>query len=234
MTEDLAVQSAADDDIPELPASSSSRILHPVERLAEILFGLIMVLVSTGSLSIATADPVEVRAMLAGALGCNLAWGIIDAGLYLMTRLYKRARKSMLVNAVQKAPDPDTARHVIAHALPPLVTSILSSQQLEMMRQTIRQMPESAARPRLTKREYLGALGVCLLVFLSTFPVTIPFMFIGNARLALRVSNTVAIVMLFLCGYAFGWYAGIRPWVTGLTMVVIGAVLVGITIKLGG
>jgi hypothetical protein len=233
MTKNMAVQSAAD-DIPELPAVSDNRVPQPVERLAGILFGLIMVLVSTGSLSVATADPVEVRSMLVGALGCNLAWGIIDAGLYLMACLHKRGRKSMLVNAVQNAPNSDTARRAIAEALPPLVRSVLSSQQLEMMRQAIGQMPESATRPKLTKRDCLGALGTCLLVFLSTFPVAIPFMFIGDARLALRVSNAVAIVMLFLCGYAFGRHAGIRAWVMGLTMVIIGAVLVGITIKLGG
>src|SRR4029077_20442554 len=39
---------------------------------------------------------------------------------------------------------------------------------------------------------------------------------IGDARLALRVSNAVAIGMLFVCGYAFGRCAGFRPWATGL------------------
>ena len=41
-------------------------------------------------------------------------------------------------------------------------------------------------------------------MFLSTFPVVIPFIFMSNVGPALRVSNAIAIVMLFLTGYAFG------------------------------
>ena len=53
--------------------------LDPIDRVSEVLFGLIMVLTFTGSLSVAEAGHSEVRTMLVGALGCNLAWGIIDA-----------------------------------------------------------------------------------------------------------------------------------------------------------
>ena len=40
--------------------------------------------------------------------------------------------------------------------------------------------------------------------------------------------------MLFGCGYVIARYGGYRPWPTGLSMVVIGVVLVAITIALGG
>ena len=43
-----------------------------------------MVLTFTGALSVAEAGRADVREMLIGALGCNLAWGIIDAVFYLM------------------------------------------------------------------------------------------------------------------------------------------------------
>ncbi len=66
------------------PGPSSRRVLAPNERVAEVLFGLIMVLTFTGSLSIAEADRADVRTMLLGALGCNIAWGLIDWILYLM------------------------------------------------------------------------------------------------------------------------------------------------------
>ena len=95
-------------------------------------------------------------------------------------------------------------------------------------------MPEVQARPSLTRREWLGGLGVFLAVFLSTFPVAAPFLFIANTRLALRVSNGIALLMLFLTGYAFGRYAHYRPWRMGLWMVLIGVVLVAITVYLGG
>ena len=64
--------------------SINKRVLDPGDRLAEVLFGLIMVLTFTGSLSIAEAGRDDIRAMLIGALGCNIAWGMIDAIFYLM------------------------------------------------------------------------------------------------------------------------------------------------------
>lgn len=89
-------------------------------------------------------------------------------------------------------------------------------------------------RPELSKDDWLAALGIFLLVFLSTFPVVVPFLFVKDAKLALRASNGVAIAMLFTCGYAFGGYAGRRRWLTGLLMVLLGGGLVGIAIVLGG
>ena len=73
-----------------------------------------------------------------------------------------------------------------------------------------------------------------MLSFLSTFPIVIPFLFISDARLALRVSNVVAITMLFLCGFMFGRYAGFRPMAMGAAMVALGGALVGVAIALGG
>src|SRR5437773_11311167 len=66
------------------PRGERRRALEPGERIAEVLFGLIMVLSFTGSLSVAEAGRDDVRLMLIGALGCNIAWGIIDGILYLM------------------------------------------------------------------------------------------------------------------------------------------------------
>jgi VIT1/CCC1 family predicted Fe2+/Mn2+ transporter len=205
-----------------------------MERVSEVLFGLIMALTFTCTLGVATADNLQIRTMLFGTLGCNLAWGIIDAGVYLLARLNDRGRKILMLRAMREAPDLETAQRIIADALPPLVASVVPSAQLELMRQKLHQLPEPPERPKLTKRDWLGACGVCLLSFLSTFPIVIPFIFIGDARPALRASNAVAITMLFFCGYVFGYHSGLRPWVTGLTMVAIGGALVGIAVTLGG
>ena len=70
-------------------AASSKRVLEPIERISEVLFGLIMVLTFTGSLSAAELGRAEVRVMLIGALGCNLAWGLIDGIMYLMASPFR-------------------------------------------------------------------------------------------------------------------------------------------------
>jgi VIT1/CCC1 family predicted Fe2+/Mn2+ transporter len=208
--------------------------LDPLERSSEILFGLIMVLSFTGSLSAATAGHEEIRTMLIGAIGCNLAWGLVDAVMYLMNTLSERGRDLLTLRRVRQATAPEEASRLIAEALPSGLASVLRPVELDAMRLQLQQLPEPPAAPRLIRADFAGALGVFLLVFLSTFPVVIPFLVMRNTMLAMRVSNAIAIVMLFLAGHSLGRHAGYRPWRVGLSMVGIGLVLVGITIALGG
>ncbi len=220
--------------MPADPVTSIRRVLNPNERIAEVLFGLIMVLTFTGSLSVAEADRAEVRTMLVGALGCNLAWGVIDAVLYLMGSLSQKGTGLQTFRAVRQASDPDQAHRVIAGALPSLIASVLTPAELETLSQRLKRLPEPSGRPGLHKDDWLGALGVFLLVFVSTFPVAIPFMVMRNAGPALRVSNAIAIGMLFILGHAFGRVAGHNRWLMGISMVALGTILVGMTMALGG
>ena len=213
---------------------ASKRFLDPADRVAEVLFGLIMVLTFTGTLSVAEAGRADVRAMLVGALGCNLAWGIIDGVLYLMGCLAEQGKGIVTLRSVRKATDPQKAQRLIADALPPVVASVLQPAELEAVRRRLKELPEPPDRARLGKDEWLGAAGVFLLVFLSTLPVVIPFLFMTKAALAMRVSNAIAVGMLFLTGCAFGRITGRRPWVMGVALVILGGVLVAITMALGG
>jgi VIT1/CCC1 family predicted Fe2+/Mn2+ transporter len=212
----------------------SKRVLDPVDRVAEVLFGLIMVLTFTGSLSVADAGRDDVRTMLVGAVGCNLAWGIIDGILYLMGCLAERSRRLMTVRTVRAAERPEQARALLADALPPDIASIVEPDELEGIRMRLARLPEPPARAHMVKDDWIGAAAVFLLVFLSTFPVVIPFIVMREATPALRVSNAVAVAMLFMAGYTYGRLTRYRPLGMGISMVVLGAVLVGMTIALGG
>jgi len=218
----------------EASVSPFGSVLDPMERIAETLFGLIMVLTFICSLGIATGTNINLRTMLIGALGCNLAWGIVDGGLYLLGRINSQGVKIRALRAVRQAPDSETAHRVIAETLPPKIAELLPAQQLETMWQKLQQSQEPSQGPRLTKRDWTGALGLCLISFLSTFPVVIPFLFLNDAKGALRTSYAVAIAMMFCCGYVFGVQSGLRPWAAGLAMVAFGGALVGITLALGG
>jgi hypothetical protein len=220
-------------DVAKTGWMSSHSVLDPIDRISEILFGLIMVLTSTSALSVISAGRPEVRTMIIGALGCNLAWGIIDAGLYVLGCIDERGRSLLTLRTIRRAADPAEARHAIAAALPTAL-SRLPAEHLEPMRQELLRLPEPPQRPGLTGDDALGALAVCLLVFLSTFPPVIPFLLWSDVQTALRISNGVAIAMLFACGYAYARGTGLRPWPTGLVMVAIGLALVAVAVALGG
>jgi len=212
---------------------SKKRVLDPVERVFEILFALIMVLGFTGSLSVAEAGRDDIRTMLIGALGCNLAWGIIDGVMYLMACLAEKGRGLKTLKAVRAA-DPAEAHRLITDALPPLIASLLKPEEIEAVNQRLRQIPEPPDYARLGREDWMGGLGVFLLVFLSTFPVVIPFMVMTSVAPALLVSNAIAIFMLFVTGIMYGRYAGWHPFGVGLLMVAIGAALAALTRVLGG
>jgi len=210
------------------------RLLDPMERISEILFALIMVLTFTCSFSVAGAGREEVRTLLLGAVGCNLAWGFIDAVFYLMDCFSARGRAILNLEALKSVTCPSDGHRIICQALPPILASVLSDSDLETIRERLNGVRDTPTKPGLSGRDWLGALAVFLLVVLSTLPVIAPFAFIHDARTALRTSNVVAIAMLLLVGYAFGQYAGHRPWRMAFAMVLLGAAMVGTTISLGG
>ena len=215
-------------------SARSGPVLDPIDRVSEVLFGLIMVLTFTGSLSVAESGREDVRAMLVGALGCNLAWGLIDGILYLMARLGEKGGNLATFRAIRGAAEPAHARRLIADALPPLVAGVLQDDELGQLHQRLLRLPEPPPRHNLQWHDWQGAGAVFLLVFLSTFPVAIPFMVMSDTGPALRVSNTIAIALLFLTGYIFGKVSGRQPVWVGCGMVLLGAVLVSLTIALGG
>jgi len=193
-----------------------------------------MVLTFTGSLSAAESGHSEVRTMLIGALGCNFAWGIVDGIMYILDNLGQRGRDLLTLHRVIGARSPEAAHGLITEALPEPVAAVLRPDEIESIRQRLGARPEPPRRAGLERNDWLGALAIFLLVFLSTFPVVIPFLVMQDAMKALRISNVIAIVMLFVGGYFLGKSSGYKPWRTGLVMVGIGVVLVAITIALGG
>jgi hypothetical protein len=211
----------------------SERVLDPIARTSEVLFGLIMALTFTGTLSAATAGREEVRTLLIGMIGCNIAWGLVDAMMFLMTAVTERGHGLLTLRAVHRAARPEDAHQVIRGAMPPVLSSILTPLQLEPLRQGLLRMSDLPARG-LTRDDWRGALAVFLLVFLSTFPLVIPFLVFQNVRLALRVSNLIALILLFVTGYWLAKHGGYAPGRTGFAMMLIGVVLVAITIALGG
>jgi hypothetical protein len=209
-------------------------VLTPVERLSEILFGLIMTLSLTGTLSVVAVGREDVVTMMIGILGCNLAWGAIDGVLYVLSSLSERGRNLRLYQFIRTATKPEDANRVISGALPPAVALILTPQEIDGVRQRLVELPDPPRRAGVTADDVKGALGVCVLVFSSCLPLIVPFIFIKEPLVALRISNVIALVSLFLAGYFLARYAGFRKVWTGIAMVILGVVLVGITIQLGG
>jgi hypothetical protein len=176
----------------------------------------------------------EVRITLFSILGCNIAWGIIDGLLYLIGVASDRGRGYAILNLVRLSPDREKTRSIITEVLPPSIAGVMLPGELDTISDRLSKLPAESRRRIVTKQDWVGALGVFLLVVLSCVPLIIPFLLIHDPLPALRTSNGIAIVMLFFGGYFLAKYAGTPKILTGLLMVTLGAMMVGTTVALGG
>jgi hypothetical protein len=209
-------------------------VLDPVERVSEMLFGLFMALTFVGAISVAESGRAEVRDLLIAAIGCNIAWGLVDGVMYLVRTITDRGRALTMVRAVRAAPDAASGRTLIKGALSTGVAGFVTDTEIEAMRGRIAALPAVPERPRLEKDDLLAALGVLLIVIFSTFPVVVPFLMFDDIAWAKGFSRAVALAMLFFGGLALGRHAGYGSWKVGLMMVGVGTVVVAAVMALGG
>jgi hypothetical protein len=209
-------------------------ILDTVDRVSELCFGLFMALTFVGAVSVATAGEDAGQKMLYTALGCNLAWGLADAVMYLVRTLTDRGRLFTLAMTVKNEPVAAAGVRALRDALPKSMKPLVDDGELEPIRARVVTMTTLPHRPRLMRDDYLGALGIFVLIVLSTFPVALPFVLFKDTSTALIVSRVLTLAMLFCAGIALGRHAGFGGWKAGVAMVALGVVLTIAIIALGG
>ena len=213
---------------------ANNRALDPIDRISEVLFGLIMVLTFTGSISVATDGRAEIKELLWAALGCNLAWGIVDAVMFLMSSVLTRGHGKSVLKKLKFTPDRIEARSILFDELPPLISSVLKPEETDQLKERLLKLEDLPKVKLLTASECRAAILIFVLVFTCTFPVALPFIFFKDTQFALRTSNAIALLVLFIGGITVGKYSGFHPFLTGTILMLLGIILVAITMALGG
>ena len=211
--------------------------LERQDILSEVLFGLIMVLTFTLGASVAAGeDAAWGRTLILGAMGCNIAWGVIDATFYVMGELYTRSRRARLHKALQEAGSETIGLSAIRHELDLQLEAIASVEDRERFYRGVYGILEQAEpKPTTVHRaDLIAALAVFILVAGTAIPAAVPFAFVDDPWIALRISNTILVGLLFLVGYQWAHYAEANPWLVAFCLTTIGIVLVAIAIALGG
>ena len=220
----------------------TSRLIHryiePGDALGEVLFGLIMVLTFTvGARLIPEAEGLDARELAVAALGCNIAWGVIDGVLFVLGVLYHRSRRARFYRALKGAGSEAEALAVVQDEFgledEPLA---IAPDDRARLHQAIHALAANSAagKVRLHGRDFMAAFIVFVLVAVTAVPGIVPFLLIENADLALRVSNAVLLLLLFLSGYAWARYTDATPWLAGLAVAALGLAMVLLAIPLGG
>jgi hypothetical protein len=211
--------------------------LEPEEALAEIVAGLVMVLTFTLGASLFTRGAEGgSKTIVIAAVGCNIAWGLIDAALYLLGRKTLRSYRTRFLRRVQRAHDADAANAAIRQEWEPILIEVSKEEDRERLYEAMRQLALNA-KPLgagLRRNDLMGAVAIFVLVCATTTPAILPFLFLSSDWLALRLSNLLLLGLLFLAGYRWAKDIDANPSLTGLALAALGLALVGIAITLGG
>ena len=213
------------------------RYLDPSESLLEILFGLIMALTMTAGARLlsdpATVDPLELMVAL---VGCNIAWGVIDAVFYLLGSVFNRNRRIRFVQQLQATTSDDQAIALIREEFalegePPTRAEDRAAFQrsvLELLRHA------GTERAKFRSEEFVAAVIILVLVSLAALPGLIPLLMMDDVATALRIANGLQIVLLFVIGFRWAHYAGTPGWRGALIVGLLGVALVLVSVALGG
>jgi hypothetical protein len=208
--------------------------LDPIDRQSEVMFGLLMTLTFTGTMSVALGSGATVRDILLAALGCNIAWGIVDATVYLLTTAAGRARDRAQAAAIRNAPESEAIGMLRAMLPEPAGDQLTDAQAAAMLAWMRRHPPGDQPAAVLRRADFGAALQVFLLVAGATFPPVLPFLLVESVPLAMRLSNAVAVGMLVLIGWNLDREMNIGHGLMRWIMPVIGAAMVAVTVALGG
>jgi VIT1/CCC1 family predicted Fe2+/Mn2+ transporter len=209
-------------------------ILNTVDRVCELCFGLFMALTFIGAVKAVTAGEDAGYKMFLAALGCNLAWGLADAVMYLVRTLADRGQRLKLAVTVRREQDQAVAVRALRGALPETLEPFVEDSDLERIRARLAAVPTLPARANFVRDDFVGALGIFLLVVLGTFPVAVPFLVVSDLATALIASRILTLAMLFIAGFALGRYTGAGAIRAGFAMIALGVVLTMAIIALGG
>jgi hypothetical protein len=214
------------------------KYLDPASRLEEVLCGLIMVLDFTLIAGLtASAGKQGVRHLLIAALGCNIAWGIIDGALYVVGNLTARRQHRPWLSDIRNAAHESAAFSAINNQLDSLLEPATSAEDRIRICRTMLPVLSRVKLPEagITKRDVLGMGAIFWIDLASVIPAVIPFLvFSSEPRFALRVSNTLLLASLFAAGFMWGKYTGFNRYLAGSCAMLFGLALVGVAIVLGG
>ena len=210
---------------------SAGGVLSPIDRLTELLYGIILVLTFTGTLRVAVKGGIDVTTTLWATVGCSLAWGLVDGTMYVFGNVESRNRSYFLLRKLRA--DTASAKSALVASMPSAVVDAVPPSEWDEVVAVLSTIP-SPSRARVSREDLLGGLAIFCLANGALLPLAAPFLFIEDLACAQHVSNLAALVLLFGAGHQLARYTGEKPFHVALRFVAFGLLLVSVTIALGG
>ena len=218
--------------------SAIHRYVDPGDTLGEVLFGLIMALtIISGAEIFSAPSELDAHQLVLAVVGCNLAWGVIDAVLYVLGSMFYRSQRARFFRGLRIARSEAEALAAIQEefGLEDEPLAVAPEDRVRLYRSILALSVHAApARVKLRRRDFVSAFLVFVLVSATALPGVIPLLLLDNSYLAIRVSNAVLILLLLVVGYWWAHYTDARPWRAALVILLLGMTMVSVAVTLGG
>lgn len=222
------------------------RLLDPIEGLAETVYSILILLTFTAAYRIFSvgrnpSQPIPDdygRDLLLAAFGAVVAWGVIDGIMHVLLSGFERGQKRRLLQTVRAADSEQEAVDAIAGELDFVLDPITTEQDRQALYREVNAYLREDGRMQpvgLRREDFVEAAVLALVAVVSVLPALVPFVLLpDNVGVAIRLSNLISFVMLFIVGYRWGKYTGGSPWQTALLLSGMAVLMVAVAIPLGG
>ncbi len=214
---------------------------------AEAIYGVIIAMTFT---SVLRGNPVVFEQMLFmtiyAALACCIAWGIADGLFYSWERSYIVKQENTIIRLSKSAGQGESAVSLVGNELDDtILRNVPQEKRKELYQKLVQYLSVVEERKKMTLRDAATIiLGTFLISTMAGIIVVMPFFlmssnlsffFMGDVETALKVSNLLGILLLFVVGYyrAFNKDLSSRI-ISGIGTSLIGIIIAVITIVLGG
>jgi hypothetical protein len=222
-----------------------ARFVAPIDALTAAIYSILIVLTFTLAFTVIKRWPGYNQPIPEGfgtelffaVLGAAVAWALIDGLMLALLSVLERGEKHRFLQALQAADSDEQAVEVIADEFDFVLEPIASEQKRYLLyADVLEHLRDSQPRPVGFQREdFVEALGTALLAMIAVIPSLLAlWLWREDVLTALRVSNIVSFLILFVLGYRWGRYTGANPWKIGALLVLAGVLLMAIAIPLGG
>jgi hypothetical protein len=214
---------------------------------AEAVYGVIIAMTFT---SVLRGNPVVFEQMLSTtiytALACCIAWGIADGMFYSWERGYIIKQENTIIRLSKSAEQSESAVSLVEDELDDtILRNVPQEARLDLYHKLVQYLSIVEERKKLSLRDVATIIfGTLLISTVAGLIVVVPF-FLMDSKLpffptddietALKVSNLLGILLLFVVGYSRAFNKDLSSKIiSGIDTSLIGIIITGITIVLGG
>jgi len=219
--------------------------ISPTQAAVEFFYGLLMAMTLSNTLRLALigssiGDVVFIVSV--AIFGCNLAWGIADGAVSVLTSHFQNLYYYRKVKQIKEGADQEAARELAAEVLSEALTEIQEDILDDEARKRMADVAIHAmkrkeiVKPTLGRSQWITA-GWCVLLNVAA---ALPFIaiyqmaFLLDLNLVTLLANITGAALLFFLGRFLDRRLGDGTGRTGLVMVGLGMLMLAIIVALGG